>query len=284
VVRQHLLAATLAGLASLLPLCALAQEPDDRWKFSIMPYLWLPSLNGELNYGPPSSGVSTPSVSIDSSSLLDNLDLALMLVGTVSKGRWIIGSDVIYLNFSDENSTVEGVNFNPGSGPINISTTNLDAGTSSSLTGWVWTMEGGYTVVQKPKLNLAVLAGFRYLGVDASTDWQLTGTVTGTGPQGESLTFSRTGTVKQSENIWAGIAAVRGDYRLGAGGWFTNVYADVGGGSDTFTWQGAAGIGHGFHWGDIRLDYRYLYYSQGGDKLVDNLSFGGFALGANFRF
>jgi hypothetical protein len=32
------------------------------------------------------------------------------------------------------------------------------------------------------------------------------------------------------------------------------------------------------------FDYRYLYYSMSGERLIDNLSFGGFALGANFRF
>jgi opacity protein-like surface antigen len=60
---------------------------------------------------------------------------------------------------------------------------------------------------------------------------------------------------------------------------------DVGGGSSTFTWQGIAGVGYAFKWGDIVLDYRYLSYDQdGNDKLIDKMSFGGLALGANFRF
>ena len=77
----------------------------------------------------------------------------------------------------------------------------------------------------------------------------------------------------------------KGRAKLGASDWFVNYYADVGGWSDLFTWQGAAGIGYAFRWGDALLDYRYLYYSQSGqDKLIDNISFGGFALGVNFRF
>jgi hypothetical protein len=44
-------------------------------------------------------------------------------------------------------------------------------------------------------------------------------------------------------------------------------------------------MGYAFKWGDVVLDYRYLYYSQDGDKkLIDNLSFGGLGLGLNFRF
>ncbi|MEA3411503.1 MAG: hypothetical protein U9R74_08175 [Pseudomonadota bacterium] len=282
--RQTVLAATLVGLALFVPARAFAQEPDDGWKFSITPYLWLPSLSGDLNYGPPPEGGGSPSVSIDASDILDNLELALMLGGTASKGRWLIGTDVIYLDFSGAKSKVQSVDLNPGQGDINIGTADLNAGTDSSLTGWLWTLAGGYAVVQKPKLDLAVLAGFRYFGLDSKTNWQLTGTVTGTGPGGNTATFARTGTTKKSEDIWTGIAGIRGQYHLGDSNWFTNFYADVGGASSTFTWQGMAGIGYAFGWGDVLLDYRYLYYSQSGDQLVDNLSFGGLALGARFRF
>jgi opacity protein-like surface antigen len=76
----------------------------------------------------------------------------------------------------------------------------------------------------------------------------------------------------------------KGLAKLGAGDWFVNYYVDVGGGSSAFTWQGIAGLGYAFKWGDVILDYRYLYYSQSGDKLIDNLGFGGFALGARFNF
>lgn len=281
---KPILTSTLTGLALLVSQQLLAQSSEDDWKFSIMPYVWLPGVNGDLNYGPPALGGGSPSVSIDADDLLDDLDLALMLVGTARKGRWLIGTDVIYLDFSDANSAVKSVDFNLGPGPVNVSTADLSGSTKSSLRGWVWTLAGGYTVVQKPKLDLEVIGGFRYLGLDIETDWQLAGTVTGTGPDGNTATFARTGKVKKSEDIWTAIAGIRGKYRLGHGGWFTNFYVDVGGGSSAFTWQGNAGIGHAFGWGDVQLDYRYLYYSQSGDKLIDNLAFGGLALGANFRF
>jgi hypothetical protein len=90
--------------------------------------------------------------------------------------------------------------------------------------------------------------------------------------------------VEQSEDVWAGIVGAKGRAMLGESNWFVNDYVDVGGASSLFTWQGAAGSGYAFKWGEMLFDYRYLYYSQGGDKLIDNLSLGGFALGANFRF
>ena len=38
--------------ATVFPVAAQAQSaaPADEWKFSITPYLWLPNINGTLNY------------------------------------------------------------------------------------------------------------------------------------------------------------------------------------------------------------------------------------------
>jgi opacity protein-like surface antigen len=273
--------AALTTLALLAPLTASAQSASDQWTFSVTPYLWLPSIKGDLNYGPPPAGGGSANVSLDASTLLDNLDHAFMINGEARQGRWLIGTDVIYLDFGKADSTVRSVDFNAGPGPINVSTTSLNAGTNSKLTGWLWTLVGGYAAVQQPRSSLDLIGGFRYLNLDAKTDWQLTADVTG--PAG-TTSFARTGSVSKSEDALAGIVGAKGRSNLGAGDWFVNYYVDVGGGSSTFTWQGIAGLGYAFKWGDVILDYRYLYYSQSGDKLIDNLSLGGFALGARFNF
>lgn len=278
---RPLLTVALAASALLAPLAASAQAPEDRWTFSIAPYLWLPSVDGKLNYGPPPPGGSSANVSIDASTLLDNLDLAFMIAGEARRGRWLVATDVIYLDFSSADSTVRSVDFNPGSGPINISTTSLDAGTDSKLTGWLWTAVGGYAAIQDPKWTLDVLGGFRYLSIEAKTDWTLTANVTG---PGGTTPFTRTGSVKDSEHVWAAIVGAKGRVRLGETPWFVNYYADIGGASDLFTWQAWTGVGYAFKWGEVLFDYRYLHYSQSNDKLIDTLSFGGFALGVNFRF
>ncbi len=280
--RRSQTIAVLIGLALLTPLGTRAQTPADRWTFSLMPYLWLPSIDGKVSYGPSNGG--SANVSIDADDYLDNLDFAFMLTGEARKGRWLIGTDVMYLDFSNAGSTVRSVDFNPGSGPINIATADLDVGSRSSLEAWVWTLAGGYAVVQEPRASLDVIGGFRLLYLDVESDWRLSADITGTGPLGETATFERTGSVGESEDLWAGIVGIKGRVRLGEGNWFANYYADLGGGSSLFTWQGAAGIGATFGWGDVVLDYRYLYYDQSGDKLVQDLSFGGLALGANFRF
>ncbi|HMA32611.1 MAG TPA: hypothetical protein VKT00_12430 [Casimicrobiaceae bacterium] len=274
------LASLLTGLALLAPLRAAAQTAD-RWTYSLMPYFWLPSVDGKLNYAPPISGGGSPNVSVDASTLLENLAFAAMLKAEARKSRWLIATDVIYLDLHGTDSTVRSVDFNPGPGAVNVSTTDLNAGTSSELKGLVWTMIGGYAAIQVPRASLDLMGGFRYLDLRARTDWQLAATVTG--PAG-SASFAQTGSVEQSESVWTGIVGAKGRVGLGEGRWFANYYADIGGGSSTFTWQGVAGVGYAYNWGEIILDYRYLYYSQSGNKLVDNLSFGGVGLAANFRF
>ena len=284
-ITRALLAAALAGLALFAPLRASAQSADDHWTFSVMPYLWLPSVDGKLNYGPTlSASGASPSVTIDASTVVDNLAIGLMIAGEARKGRWLVATDLVYFNLQNAASAVRSVDFNLGPGPINISTAALNAGTEAKLEGVVWTMMGGYAAVQEPRLSLDLIGGFRYLGVRATTDWQLTGTVTGTGPLGQTATFPRTGSVEQSDNVWAGIVGAKGRVNLGESNWFVNYYADVGGASSLFTWQGAAGIGYAFRWGEIIFDYRYLHYNQSADKMIDSISLGGFALGANFRF
>ncbi len=59
---------------------------------------------------------------------------------------------------------------------------------------------------------------------------------------------------------------------------------DVGAGSSELTYQALAGVAYGFLWGNLSLTYRYLYFDEGDDGLVKDLSLGGPVLGAGFRF
>jgi hypothetical protein len=277
-------AVAITGFAMALPHMALAQATPDQWSYAVMPYLWLPSVNGSLNYGPPRLGGGSPNININDSQLLDALDMAMMISGTARKERWSIATDLMYLDMSSSDGKVRSVDLNPGSGPINISTTSLNAGADVKLKGLIWTLAGGYSVIQEPKASMDLIGGFRYLGLDTKTKWNLTATVTGTGPLGNTATFARSGSVDEKENIWAAIVGARGHFKLGDSNWFANYYVDVGGGSSVTTWQGAAGLGYAFKWGEVVLDYRYLHYGQSGDKLLEDISFGGFGLGANIHF
>jgi hypothetical protein len=119
-------------------------------------------------------------------------------------------------------------------------------------------------------VTLDVFGGLRYFGLEATTDWQLTGTITG---PGGGQTFPRTGGISGRADLWDGIVGVRGHVLLGSSDWSIPYYLDLGAGSSNVTWQGMLGVAYSFKWGGVTLAYRNLYYDQKDDKLVQDLRF-----------
>jgi hypothetical protein len=267
------------GLALALigpALGAHAQAKDDHWAFALTPYVWLPNINGTLKYSVPPGAAGSPEVGTGPNSYLQNLQHVLMFAGEARKDRWSIHADAIYLDFADQASSVKAVNFG---GPV-VGTT-LNSSTSSSLTGYLWTLDRAYDFVDTPRVRLAGLGGVRYLAVRASTDWQLSAAVSG---PGAGQVFPASGSVSQRADLWDAIVGVRGQVRLGEGHWAIPYYVDAGAGSSRITWQGLVGLTYAFSWGDAVLAYRTLFYDQSDDKLFQNFRFSGPAIGATFRF
>lgn len=280
--RSNVAAAVLVTVLAIGASDAGAQGTDDQWTYSLQPYVWMPGVKASLQYGPPPAGGNSPNVSMDTEKLINAIDMAAMLAGEARKGRWLIGFDAMYLDFGHMDSRVASVDFNPGSGPVNVSTANLNAGGVTDLSGTLFTVTGGYAAVKDARNSLDVIAGVRYFRMHARTDWQLSAVVAG---PGGSAAFARTGVVDKADDLWTGIVGVKGRNMLGASDWFVNYYVDVGGGGDsTTTWQGIGGVGYAFKWGDLVLDYRALHYNVGGQKLIDELTASGLSLGARFRF
>ena len=273
-------AVVLALFLVLPPFAAVAQEKSGGWTFAVTPYLWLPNVNGTLRYSPPppgsNAGAGAPEVGTGPNNYLENLSAVFMLSGEARKGKWSVISDFIYLDFDSQKSSVQAVDFG-GS----LVSTSLNASTKSSLTGLQWTLAGGYTLVDAPQGTLDLIGGVRYLGIEARTDWQLTGTVSG---PGSGQTFPASGNISRRSNLWDGIIGVRGRVRFGESPWFMPYYLDLGSGSSKLTWQGFLGVAYGFKWGDAVFGYRRLYYDQADDKLLQNFRFSGPSFGASFRF
>ena len=268
--RQELQAALLAIGTLIASAGAAAQSGGDPWRFTLTPYLWLPNIDGTLKFSVPPGAGGSPAVDVGPNSYLENLDFALMLAGEARKGKWAIISDVIYLDFAGEASSVKSV-----TGPGGVVQVPVNANTSTGLKGLVWGLAASYTVARSPTANFDVLGGFRYLGVEASVNWQLAGAIG---------LFPQSGSYSQKEDLWDAIVGVRGRAKLGGGNWYVPYYLDAGGGSSTLTWQGMTGIGYSFRWGDALLAYRHLYYDQSGNKLLQEISFSGPAIGVSFRF
>jgi hypothetical protein len=261
------LAAALA--ASLAFAAPAAADDDDGDRFSITPYIWLPSLDANLRFHLPPSNPSGPeffpNVQVGPTDYLENLDGVFMIAGEARFGRASVFTDYIFLDFSQEVSTL--VSIGPGQAiPVDI-------GTTSQLSSDMWTLAGGYDVINDEDWRLQAFVGFRYLSVEAGAAWLLSG------PLG---LFPATGSIATETETWDGLVGVRGEARLGD--WFIPYYADVGGGDSDLTWQALVGVGYRWGWGDIRLDYRYLSYDQSDERLVQELTLDGPALGASFRF
>jgi hypothetical protein len=270
--------AVLTGALLLSPLGVEAQTTadSDSWKFSLMPYLWLPTIETNLNFGPVAASRLESEISVAPSDWLPALKMAGLLAGEARYGKWSIAGDYVYMNLGSTGSHTNTNNFGPG--PVRI----VDAGSDTSLKTTIWSVVGGYSVVSTPAASVDVIAGVRYLSLKATTDWNLNADVTG--PNGNSVILPRSGSIRKSANATIGIVGAKGRVKLGESNWFVPFYIDVGGGDSVTTWQAAAGVGYAFSWGDVRLDYRYMSFDQNGDKLIQDLDMGGLALGVNFVF
>ncbi len=195
---------TLAVLALYGPLSAAAQTAGKQWEFSITPYLWLPNINGTLNYNAPSGSSGSPEVQVGPVDYLEALRFVMMISGEVRKDRWSMFTDFIYLDFSSEKSSVNAVDFG---GSLVSSSANVS--TSSTLRGMSWTLGGGYAVLPGRPVDLDVFGGLRYLGLHASTDWQLAVAVTG---PGAGQTFPAAGSISEGRICGMGSSASGGGF------------------------------------------------------------------------
>lgn len=278
---QSCFAPAMLAFALAAPLPAAGQATDDKWQFSLMPYLWLPTIDANLRFQTRAGGSPEVDVKAHPGDYLSDVQMALMLVFEARKSKWLVFSDITYMKLSDDTSSVRAINFNPGLPPNPISTT-LNSGTHTDLYAAIWTVAGGYNLVQDPKLSLDLIAGARYLWLKATTNWQLTATVTD--PIGGAV-FPRSGSITERGDVWDGIVGVKGRVKLGESSWFVPYYFDAGAGGSQITWQAQTGIGYAFRWGDLILGYRYLAWEQDdNNKTIQDLKLYGFGLGGLFRF
>ena len=281
----------VAWLVTFLPLAVMAQQPPGQppeasrlssWSFDVAPYIWLPTLHANLEYHlPPALGGRLPTdLSSGPGDYLSKLNFATMLSADARYGRFSVLTDFMYTNGSVGSSSIRSIDF-LGLPSIPVSRM-LETSTSSRLTSTIWTLAGGYTVFEGDWGNFDVLAGFRYLGVHANTDFSLALTVVG--PRGTGATFGGVGNISDSDAIWNGIVGLRGRIRLPVKGMFIPYYFDIGGGGSNPTWQIASGIGYQTGWVGVSLLYRYMSFEQSGSSVVKHLDMGGPMIMVSFKF
>ncbi len=257
-----------------------ASQPG--WQFNIAPYLWLPSINTTLNYSlPPALGGTLPTdVSSGVGDYLPHLRFAAMFAAEARYDRFSVLTDFMYVSASAGRTNIRSLDFfGLPSQPISRS---LELGASTTLKSAIWTLVGGYTAWQGEWGNFDLIAGFRFAGVNANTDYDLA--LTAIGPRGNGATFGGLGSISGDKDIWNGIAGFRGSLRLAHTGLFVPYYFDIGAGGSNLTWQIATGLGYQTGWAAISALYRYLSFEQPSSAVVRHLSLGGPLIMVDFRF
>jgi len=237
------------------------------WQFRVAPYLWVPRIDGILNF--TTSNGTQPVVSLTPINYLDNLNVPLMLAGDVRHGAWGVSTDVVFVDFSGEKAQVTSIGGPGGSVEIPV-----DTGSKVGLRATIWTLGGCYRAFDERLLTFEVLAGFRYLRVKSTLDYRLA--VGGLLPQEGSL--------EQTDGLWNGVVGLRGRVWLGTHRWFAPYHVDIGTGDSDLTWQALGGIGYAFGWGELILDYRDLGFDSGGEELIERLRLTGPTFGVSFHF
>lgn len=270
-VRSCVAAASLLAVTALSADAAPADPYDGRWHFSFAPVVWLPAFSGTFQYQAPSGTTGQFSVHASAGDLLSALKFAVMGDGDIRKGDWSGFTDLLYVSLGNNKSKVSSI-----TGPGGVVTIPINVDTRSSLKNFVGTFAGAYSLYHEGGSSLDGFVGARYFDARPSVDWTLTG------PVGA---FPVSGHATAKSTFWDAIAGIKGRYAFDGSSWFLKGYADIGTGEADLTWQGFAGGGYAFSWGDVELGFRYLAYHPGSKmKTIKDLALYGPALGVRFYF
>ena len=269
--KRYMAAGLLGTMAAAAAAPVSAEEDvfDGKWHFAVTPYLWLPSINGSLTYHNLKGTQTDLSTTVDPNDYLQSLDAAAMFTGEVRKGEGLIFTDYIYLHLGGHDATVKTV-----TGPLGDVHVPTHEGGAFSIVSNIWTIGAGFAVLHGAEGFLDLFGGGRLLSLSSSVSWSFTT------PEG---LLDKSGNVSASENHWDAIVGLKGQVRVGQSNWFVPYYADVGGSSGNWTWQGSAGVGYHLAWGDAVLLYRNLTYHFN-DKVDLDVHLTGPMLGVTFKF
>lgn len=265
------LAALMIGL--LVSPSVLAQQTEGKanpWQFGLSIYGYFPDITGNTSFSTDSGN----DFEIAFDDILDSLEFALMGSFDVRKGSWGIFTDAIYMDAGNSASTSAEGSIGNNAVPVNVT-----GDMKIDLESWILTLAGYYRALDTKGASLDILAGTRYLDVTQKVDWEFTGNV------GEVPLPERVGDAKTSLSNWDVIVGLKGRFAFGAKkAWFVPYYLDIGTGDSDLTWQGVAGLGYAFGWGELVAAWRHLYYDMPSGMAIGDIAFSGPMAGVAFRW
>ena len=72
---------------------AVGETGQDEWQFQLTPYIWLPTIEGTLNYGPPSGSGGSPDVDAGPTDWLELLNFGVLIASSARKGHFSMFTD-----------------------------------------------------------------------------------------------------------------------------------------------------------------------------------------------
>jgi len=140
----------------------------------------------------------------------------------------------------------------------------------------LWTVGGSYTLSRSDAHLVDLTFGARMIDMRQELDWRVIGDIGGV-----SLP-EQDGSGRVSGTNWDAIVGLKGFRRFG--NWVVPWEFDVGAGDSDLVWQAMAGIGYGFGWGELLLNYRYLDYENDENQPVSDLTLSGPMVAASFSW
>ena len=265
VTRHSLLSIVLTAIMlAVTPLQVQAEESilSKNWQFDAQIYVWAADFGGELE-----TPLGDVPFDVPFSTLVDNLKMGFYGSFEARKQKWLIFTDIVYLNIETDHTAPEPPNtFLPDPSVRSI-----------SMNGGAINLVGGYNLLVKGKSRLDLIAGVRYLDLGS----ELALNVTFLGDTTTKFIPIDMGTALDA------VIGVKGKYAFAnANRWSIPYHLDIGAGDSDFTWQAIAGISYqAATWVDLALTYRHMEWDlKSTDGIIKNVNFSGPSFGAIFHF
>lgn len=280
--NQHATVIVLSLASALATQPAVAADPSEQaaapaaegraWALQVTPYLWVTGLKGDIS---PFRQAPTLAIDKSFSDVLEDLDLGGFINIWGRRDRFVFSGDLMYVDTSGSHASGPLPAFQiPGLGvPIPPGAT-IDA--EVDTTQFTATLQGGYRMVDTPRLTLDGLVGLRY--------WRVSNDVSVTASHAAIGTIS----ARHDEDFsWTDpMLGVRAFFPL-PDRWSVQAQADIGGfgaGSD-FTWSLLATVNYALsdHF-SLSTGYKALDvdYEHGGH--VFDVRMSGLVVGLTYRF
>ena len=234
-------------ISMLLSISTLYANESGELKQKVRIYGWLPTLDGTLTFKVPGEPDETSDFGI-----IDNLDAVFMGSYVLRKDEWSFLADFIYLKISGNT---------PGLKP----SVNLDI----ELTAKLYSLYGGYNLLETETTDLNFIAGLRYFGL--GLDVKRSG----------GLILNRTFSL--SVDNYDAVIGLSGTHNIDKN-WYIPYQFDIGAGDSALTWQANLSIAYRLSWGDIIGTYRYIHYEKDGSGLMEDYEMYGPKIGLVFHF